>query len=505
MLLPLADTLVQVWQDGSSGSRVCGCVLVLIEPQASLLTLLLQISLALGFDTSARGSTIIRQEACLKKTVAAVLLLVLPVLLSAVPWPIPPVDRVHPLGNNWGNYQDYGGGAYFHNGIDVITPDTAGAEVRAVAPGWVKAWGTIQQELHYRVAVCDSPLSYTGRAPGWLYAHIDPQRPHKNVGDSVRTGDLIGYLVDWPINATFDHCHFARISDTGATWMRFPNVTWWFIENPLLSIRPNTDLLPPVFENARSGARFAFCRDNTNNSYLDPTRLTGDVDIIAKIYDKTGFSTGNATWDKLAPYQIEHMIRRTDGLVIRPWTLSVQFSNRLDAANVHVVYKNDNTCNSYGDYDRREYYYIVTNTDGDSIIEAGDTQGKWATAGVGDADYWVIVRASDIAGNTTVDSMRVTTANGVPIAAPTVAVLKEPLRIQQLSGARFVVRFSLMQAGEVRLSIFDNCGRLVSRLCDGSLDRGDHSLEFSPDAEGVYLVELETAGMRQTGKAVAIR
>ena len=65
-------------------------------------------------------------------------------------WPLAPLDSVHPLGNNWGNYQDYGGGPYFHNGIDVITPDVQGRRAHAVRHGWVKGWGTISAELHYR-------------------------------------------------------------------------------------------------------------------------------------------------------------------------------------------------------------------------------------------------------------------------------------------------------------------------------------------------------------------
>lgn len=426
---------------------------------------------------------------------------------SADPWPIPPVNSVHPLGNNWGNYQDYGGSPYFHPGIDVITPDTAGAEVRAVAPGWVKAWGTIQADLHYRVAVCDSPLTFTGRAPGWLYAHIDAARWHKSVGDQVQTGDLIGYLVDWPMDATFDHCHFARISYTGATWMRFPSVTWWFIQNPLTIIRPNSDYLAPVFQNARTGAKFAFCRDNTNNNYLTPTSLTGDVDIIAKVYDKTGTTTGDTTWDKLAPYQLDYMIRRADGLVIVPWTTSVQFSNKLDDACVHVVYKNDNTCNSRGDYNYRDYYYVVTNTDGDSIMETTDAQGKWATATVGDGNYWVIVRASDVTGNTTVDSMSVTTANGVAMAELPYALLERPFDLRPAPGAGArAVAFNLLHGGRVTLRVFDQAGRVVERLCDGYLGAGAHSFTFRPAVSGVYLVELAVPGvMRQTRKTAVVR
>ncbi len=423
----------------------------------------------------------------------------------AEPWPVVPIDSVQPLGNNWGEYQNYGSDPYFHNGIDIITPGRINALVRAVAPGWVKGWGTIQADLHYRVAVCDSPLTYTGRAPGWLYAHIDRNRPHKNLGDRVETGDTIGFLVYWTVTG-FDHLHFARISDTGATWMRFPNVTWWFIENPLLRLRPMDDRLAPVFENARTGARFAFCRDNVNNNYLSPTALTGDVDIIARIYDKTGYTTTRDTWDRLVPYQIDYMIRSAGGSVVVPWTLSVQFSNRLDAANTMVVYKNDNTCRTYGDYDRRQYHFIVTNTDGDSIIEATDTQGKWATASVPDGDYWVIVRASDIVGNTTVDSMQVTTANGTAVSAADPPWLTGRLHAapNPARGHTYLC-FALNKSAEVELRVFDALGRLVAAPLQGQTEPGTHRLPVSGLSAGVYSAELRIGADRYTERLVITR
>jgi len=436
-------------------------------------------------------------------TILAAVLAASPAL--ATNWPIVPLDSVHPLGNNWGNFQNYGGGSYFHNGIDVITPDVQGRCVYAVRHGWVKGWGTIQEELHYRLAICDTSSDFTGRAEGWLYAHIDSARWHLALGDEVQEGDSIGYLVTWPVDATFDHCHFARISDTGAAWMRFPDATWWFVQNPLTIIQPNTDLLAPVIENARTNQKFAFCRDNTNNSYLSSDTLVGDVDIIAKVYDKTGYTTGQDTWDKLAPYQIDYSIKRHDGLVVVPWTIAVQFSNTLDAALWNVVYKRDNTCRSRGDYGRREYFYIITNTDGDSIIESSDTDGKWDTGLVGDTTYWVYVRASDVFGNTTLDSMMVSTRNGVAVAEPPFAVLSRPLRAYQTVGGGQVC-FGLAGSGSAQLRMYDQSGRAVAELLDGSLGTGEHRFSFAAPASGVYVAKLTLDG-RNAGnvKLVVLR
>ncbi len=345
----------------------------------------------------------------MKKAVLGLLCAVLPAV--AFNWPIAPTTQAHPLGNNWGEFQDYGGGAYFHNGIDIF-PLSVGAPVYAVAHGWVKGWGTIQANLHYRLAISDSAMGNANRCTGWLYAHIDPNRFHKNVGDEVQAGELIGYLVDFPYN--FQHIHFARISDTGATWQRFPNYTWWFVQDPLTLLAPNSDTVRPVFEDARSGSRFAYCRDNAS-TYLSPDSLYGDVDIVARVHDRMTLSTGNSTWDRLAPFILDYRIKGDwDSL---PWRLALSYKYGLPppgTPEINVVYKKDATCNTRGDYNYREYYHVVTNTDGDSVIEASDSTGRWATAGFHDGYYWVYVRALDAAGNARVDSQRVRVVNGNP-------------------------------------------------------------------------------------------
>lgn len=437
--------------------------------------------------------------------------LLLPLLATAAPWPIPPLDSAaHPLGNNWGNIQDYGGGPYFHNGIDIITNGMSGSPVHAVRHGWVKGWGTISADLHYRLAICDTSSDFTGRASGWLYAHIDPSRWHKQLGDEVQERELIGYLVPWPVTG-FDHLHFARISDTGATWMRFPDYTWWFTENPLLHMQPSADIIAPVFQNARTGRRFAFCRNNTS-TYQNADSLHGAVDIIARCYDKTGYPTADTIWDKLAPYQMDYTIRSAGGTVVVPWRLSVQFSNLLggisDTMLTRVVYKRDATCRSYGDYDRREYFFIVTNTDGDSLIELTDAAGCWNTDSVPDGDYWVVVRASDASGNATTDSMLVQTRNGITGVAERVQpVLSRPLALRPgITRGPFTASFGLARPTGVELRIVDVTGRITGRPFSGNLAAGVHEITATVSDGGVYLVELTLEnGDAYTRKLIVVR
>ena len=53
----------------------------------------------------------------------------------------------------------------------------------------------------------------------------------------------------------------------------------------------------------------------------------------------------------------------------------------------------------------------MTNTNGDSVIEAGDRSRSWQTADFHNGTYTVYVRAFDRAGNVAIDSMPVAVAN----------------------------------------------------------------------------------------------
>jgi hypothetical protein len=439
-----------------------------------------------------------------------VLLIVLALIgpLSAIPWPVAPTDAVHPLGNNWGEYQNYGGSGYYHNGIDVF-PTAPGAPAYAVAHGWVKAWGTIQAEYHYRLAISDSPPSVRTRCPGWLYAHIDPNRTHKNVGDEVNVGDQIGYLVAWPVSG-FDHTHFARISDTGATWNRFPDPTWWFTTNPLLIIQPVLDTVRPVIQDARSGQRFAFCRNNTNTYVNDLNTLTGDVDIVVRAYDKTGVPTSNPTWDKLVPYKYVWSARGS--AASQPPTLGIIFSGLLPTSTVTnltgVTFKETSPCQSLGDYDNRDYFVIATNNgDGDSTIDIRDTSGCWHTHNFPDDYYWIKVTVSDVVGNSTMDSIRVRTANGNGIAEEGISSSWHHLDVPTLTkvGANLSFSLDLPRSKPIRLELFDLSGRLEQQAFNGSLALGGHTLGFSPTQPGVHLLVLTIGQDRIVHKMTVVR
>lgn len=433
------------------------------------------------------------------KAIIAIIFLSLGTQLFAISWPIAPVDSVHPLGNNWGEYQNYGGSPYFHNGIDIITPNQQGAPVYAVAHGWVKTWLTIQAQYHWRLAIADSNLTYTDSCEGWLYAHIDTSRFHKNIGDEVQEGELIGYLVPWPVDG-FDHLHFARIKDAGSTW---EGANWQFVQNPLTVLSPNTDTIAPKFENARTGQMFAFCRNNSN-IYLSPDSLNGDIDIIARVYDKTGFSTGDTVWDKLVPYRIEYSIRGEEDSV--PTTLFVQFSGIINQSCLRVIYKTSNPCRSRGDYNNRDYYFIVTNTDGDSILETTDSLECWQTSYFPNGWYYVKVTAYDVSENFTSESMTVFIYNGVEVAENKSQNPKPgfaELKLSSNSISSFLAfNLILPEAENVSIKVFDNTGRLEKALINQQLLKGNHQFVYQPKHSGIYFIVAQIGTQNLTEKVV---
>ena len=317
----------------------------------------------------------------------------------SVAWPLAPQESTHAVGYNYGQYLEIGD-PKMHNGIDIL--GEVHQPVYAIADGYVKAWFTTSGSQHYGLAIGDE--YGTDSCDGWIYQHLDPNMYHLELGDTCSAGELIGHIVSFPND--FHHVHFSRIRSAGYPW-----TSCLYIQNTQTMVTPNTDTILPEFENAIGSDLFAFCRDNTSE-YLDPEYLNGDVDIIARIYDRTGDFASVPIWDHLIPNRLEYRIHGPGPDTI-PTTLSVDFSGFLNDSMQYAltIFKNDATCDSKCDYWNREFYFIITNTDGDSLIELSDTAGCWQTTTFQVGEYWVVVTAYDAYGNMKSDSMQVTVEN----------------------------------------------------------------------------------------------
>ena len=70
------------------------------------------------------------------------------------------------------------------------------------------------------------------------------------------------------------------------------------------------------------------------------------------------------------------------------------------------------------------------------------------------------------------------------------------------------IGFSIPSAGRVELTVYDVSGRMVETILNGSLDSGNHSIQWTPGsqiANGVYFISLTTEGGTLTRQAMVIR
>ncbi len=414
------------------------------------------------------------------------------IILLNTGWPFAPQNESHPLGNNWGEYQNYGGSPYLHPGIDVMSYPQQAIPVYSVSFGYVKAWLTISGDWHWRVGVGDDPGPDS--TEGWLYAHIDPYSYHVDVGDTVYPGDLVGYLVIWPVTG-FDHCHFARIKDEGTVWY---TGDWAFVRNPLKIIEPLNDTVIPKFENALTNQKFAICLNNTS-TYLLPDSIFGDVDIIVKAYDEYGdYTLYNPIWKRMNVFKISYYIRQNNGGVVVPEILSFKFGGRLEyTENVDVIFKDDYVCNTKGDYSEREYYYVITNTDGDTIIESSDANYSFQSQGLTDGYYWIVVKLEDETGNLNRDSMLVRIKN-LRVGESEVPEIK----ISRLSIDRFKVIYNFETKNS--LEILDVSGRVYKKILP-RIEGKKTIFNMDKIKPGIYILQLKDKGILIIKKAFFIK
>ncbi len=422
-----------------------------------------------------------------------------------IPWPLAP-NQQHPIGNTYGEYQNYGGAPYMHPGVDFF--GDPGQPVYAVHDGEVKAVLTTSGEWHWRVAVANESTS--GSSEGYLYAHLEESSIAVDVGDLVAAGQYLGDLVPWPIY-DFTHIHFARIVDSGYLWYG----NWLCTDNPHLDLPNQTDVEPPEFEPALGTDLLAFCENETSN-YLDPASLQGEVDIIAHVGDRI-------LTDWVCTVQEIRYTIYPEGSPSQPVVddkLSVFYDMVLDTYQgggidpflVDLLYKQDGTCPTYGDYDRREFFHIITNSDGNQVYGPEDVWEAWNTTHVSDGDYVVRVTAWDAAGNAASDSMTVTVANG-----PQAVVVVPPGQRASIGGVTLVrdeaiIRFTLPMSGPVQLAVFDAAGRRIATLVDGYLSSGGHTAQWLPrsgrgsaGSAGVYLCRLRAGDVERHRRLVVVR
>jgi hypothetical protein len=425
-----------------------------------------------------------------------------------IPWPFVPFDSLHTIWNYYEQHMSYGYSdwSYLHQGLDIIVP--MNEPTYAVEDGFVKCVLTISGNMHWRIAISNEQTSSLSK--GWLYAHLVPSTIQFDVGDTVKQFDYLGDIVRW--SEDWGHIHFVEIEDIGTVW-RYNDNQWGITYNPLLSLRPNTDLFPPIIDDVFSDSKFGFCV-NESDRYIEPDSLFGDIDIIIKVIDYIG----DSPW-QLPAYETYYWIKNlADGNIILPRTLGHILNHAYGFYDSNdytpyatVIYKRDDRLlPSFWMDTIRNYYHVLTNSNGDSLIDLSEKQLAFATANYPDGDYRIFVAARDQYGNTTIDSMNVKFKNDLTNIAERKSQPVAKFELLQNYPNPFnpstLIQYSIPKPGKVRLNIYNFLGKNISSLVDEFQNPGSYTISFDAKnlASGIYFYELKLGNHSEIRKMILL-
>ncbi|MCB2219101.1 MAG: T9SS type A sorting domain-containing protein [Bacteroidetes bacterium] len=418
---------------------------------------------------------------------------------ESIPWPFVPFDEVHKV---WNHYEQHMGDgtdywAYLHQGLDLETP--IAEPTYAVQAGYVKLVLTIGGDIYWRVAV--SPEQSSGYSDGWLYAHLIPSSIQVDVGDYVELHDYLGDIIAW--TSDWGHIHFVNIHDHGEIWY-YNDDEWGINFNPLLALDPITDDVAPEIYDFSGSSKFGFLV-NQGYSFLDPMALSGDVDIIARISD----FHGDSEWEQPAFKTYYQLNKLPENTVIIPKTLGQILNHTYPMYNsgfyesyASILYFKDNSHPSPPWMNTsRDYYQILTNNNGDSIIDLSEANLALNTDNYADGMYRLYVEAWDEFGNMAIDSQDIVFDNfntGVGSqTSPVSKVICFPNPVND------VVSFRLNGVNQGSIKIYDAAMRLMDEITISEFNTGkDITLCTEGLSPGIYLYNIETAGKSVAGKFV---
>ncbi len=426
---------------------------------------------------------------------------------NPIPWPFAPFDSMRTV---WNHYEQHMGGygsaySYLHQGLDLITP--IAEPTYAVKDGIVKCVLTLGGDIYWRLAISDSNTE--GRSNGWLYAHLIENTIQVDVGDIVTQHDYLGDIVAW--TSEWGHIHFVEINDSGLVWF-YDDDEWGINFNPLLSLTPVQDTIPPVIDNVFPDQKFGFCINETS-SYLEPDELAGNVDIIVKVFDYAG----NSIWQHPA-FRIDYWIKRiSDNEIIIPRKMSHILNHSYpfySGGNFEpyatVLYKRDNILvpSSWMDT-QRNFHHVITNSNGDSIITIEEKNLSLNTADYYDSYYRIYVEAFDQSGNSTMDSMDVYFNNGISSVNDLVTPNKFALYQNYPNPFNPVtnIKYAIGSNQFVQLKVYDVLGRVDATLVNEFKPAGIYQIKWNAEglSSGVYFYQLKTDKFTETRKMLYLR
>lgn len=405
--------------------------------------------------------------------------------------------------NSYAQIQEWGD-VYLHPGVDFF--ESPYTEVYSVHDGEVKAILTTGDERYWRIAIDNLEIGQEG----YLYAHLNPDSFPFTVGDTVSAGDMIGTI--FPAWGFSPHCHFARIAPAAHEW----NGNWWTVNNPLVDVTNMTDSIPPVIENALGAQRFAF--RTCDGVYLDPLNLSGEIQIIAKCVDyavAVNFDSRINIWDiQFSIYDPLHPDTAIFSKYAFPqdMPLDTYFSNEYQTLVLNTIYSRDVACFSTNNSINKDFFYIITNSNGDSVITAEDSLQTLDTRNFYNGLYLLKVIVKDASMNQATAYMPIGIYNDFPPYRQfDLSPIEHPPLTIQCSPNPFnpstTFQFTLNAGSRVTLDIFDISGRTVARLVDGRINPGCHQITFNAAdlPSGILFYRLLAGENCTTGKILLLK
>jgi hypothetical protein len=323
-------------------------------------------------------------------------------------WPVEPVNAEHPIGNSFGEFQNFGG-VYQHTGIDILVAprlDAAGL-VDASAPWIVATVGGTVNSLSDVVGTMYNGTVLAGTdGVTYRYWHLQNGSYDANYvlafnnGTAVAAGDHIAQIVRWVCD--FHHLHYDLQNATS------------FL-NPLADITPNPDPLAP--EIASIGLGQPGTNPWTQFAVAAPgacTVVSGDVDVVPQLRDRDDASSTLAGADTVGTYDTRWRAC-PDGTPSCPWIATRRLDDMPLAwgtagnAGSTAQFSITSPWVSDSNYCAATWAYpVVSHWAGG----APSATTHWATAGLPNGAYSVSVEATDFAGNVSVRNVHTCVQNG---------------------------------------------------------------------------------------------
>ena len=183
-----------------------------------------------------------------------------------------------------------------------------------------------------------------------------------------------------------------------------------------------------------------------------------------------------------------------------------------------------------GQTERDGRWFLYLSTLGSNkvvLMQPGVTPGIYVTAGTYDAGndpeglalgdlnrdgLLDVFTANSADGTVSVFSGPSTITTGVAAAVVPKARARLDQNVPNPFNPETTIRFAVPEAGPVELSVYDVQGRVVSKLIDGTVPVGEHSVRWSgrtasgsPAASGVYYYRLRTAQDEESRRMVLVK